>query len=306
MPTPPEAPVVWLPHEEARALLGDLPANVRVEVWTGQGDPPPGDVHFLIPPFLGASASFEGLDGLQVIQLLSAGAETVVPHVPADVTLCTARGAHTASTSEWAAAAILASVRELPAFQDTARVHRWDRRNTGSLDGATVTIVGYGDIGAAVAARLLPFGVTIVPVTRTGREGTRSVAELPTLLPEADVVVLLLPLTDHSRGMVDAAFLARMKPGALLVNAARGAIVDTAALVAALHGRRITAALDVTDPEPLPSDHPLWDAPGLLLTPHVAGGTPGSDARAYGVARANLDRWLGGHPLVNVVTEAGY
>ncbi len=296
--------MVWVPSAEGAELLGEVGATVAV--WTGEGGRPERPAHFLIPPFLGRAASLESMPELQVVQLLSAGAETVLPHVPPGVTLCTARGAHSDATAEWAAAAMLASVRELPRFQDRARERQWDQRSTATLLGATVLIVGYGDIGAALERRLLPFGVTVLRVTRTGRTGTHPISAVQTLLPGADVVVLLMPLTAQSRGLVGTEFLAAMRPGALLVNAARGAIVDTDALLTALRDGHIRAALDVTDPEPLPADHPLWEAPGLLLTPHVAGGIPGTAERAYGVARANLDRWLSGAPLANVVTSAGY
>ena len=298
--------VIWVPQPEGIAYLGELPDHASVEVWTGEGPRPEGPVHFLVPPFLGRAASLDGLEGLEVVQLLSAGAEAFLPLVPPGVTLCTARGAHSTATAEWAAAAILAATRELTAFHDSAKEHRWDRRPTASLSGATVLIVGYGDIGAVLERMLLPFGVTVERVTRTGRAGTHPISRVHELLPTADVVVLLVPLTPQSERLVDAAFLTAMKPGALLVNAARGRIVDTDALVAALHSGNVRAALDVTEPEPLPPGHPLWDAPGLLLTPHVAGATPGTDERAYAVARANLHRWLAGEPLDNVVTGAGY
>lgn len=305
MPAPAH-PVVWVPSREGAALLGELPPHLHLDVWDGIGDRPETPVHFLVPPFLGRQASLEGLPELQVIQLLSAGAEVVLPHVPPGVTLCTARGAHSGSTAEWAMAAILGAQRDLPAFRDTARDHRWDQRTTRSLAGSTVLIVGYGDIGEALERRLAPFEVTVTRVARNARHGIHAISELPTLLPDADVVVLLTPLTDETRGLVDAAFLKAMKQDALLVNAARGQVVVTDALVEALHSRTIRAALDVTDPEPLPTDHPLWDAPGLLLTPHVAGATPGTGPRAYAVVRANLDRWLRDEPLSNVVTPAGY
>ena len=172
-------------------------------------------------------------------------------------------------------------------------------------------IVGYGAIGAALEARLTPFEVEVVRVARSARPGGQGpevtgpvvygVAELPALLPDADVVVLLVPLTDATRGLVDADFLARMKPGALLVNVARGAVVDTDALLVALNEGRITAALDVTDPEPLPPDHPLWSAPGVLVSPHVGGASSAMWPRAYRVVREQLDRFAAGEPLANVV-----
>jgi phosphoglycerate dehydrogenase-like enzyme len=128
------------------------------------------------------------------------------------------------------------------------------------------------------------------------------IEELPALLPDADVVVLIVPLTDATRGLVDAGFLARMKDGALLVNVARGAVVVTEDLVTALHTGRITAAIDVADPEPLPADPPLWDAPGLLVSPHVGGASSAMWPRAYRLVRDQLRRYVAGEPLANVMT----
>jgi phosphoglycerate dehydrogenase-like enzyme len=130
------------------------------------------------------------------------------------------------------------------------------------------------------------------------------IEELPALLPEADAVILLTPLTDATRTLVDAAFLARMRDGALFVNAGRGASVDTDALLAELVSGRLRAVLDVVEPEPLPGDHPLWDAPGLLaLTSHQAGDSEAADERAAALAAEQLGRVLRGEPLENVVLE---
>ncbi len=161
-------------------------------------------------------------------------------------------------------------------------------------------ILGYGAIGHAVAARLTPFGVRVVGIARQARADTQPPEALPRLLPEADAVVLLLPLTPETERTVDAAFLARMKKGALLINAGRGRLVDTAALLDALQAGRIRAALDVTDPEPLPADHPLWQAPNVLITPHIAGSTVRWQQRAYRLAGEQLRRYAAGQPLLNV------
>ena len=162
--------------------------------------------------------------------------------------------------------------------------------------------MGHGAVGQAVEDRLRPFETTVTRVARTARDGVHGIDELPRLLPTADVVVLLVPLTDETRGLVDAGFLAAMKDGALLVNLARGPVVDTEALVAALHTERITAALDVVDPEPLPADSPLWDAPGLLVSPHVGGMSSAMWPRAHRLVRDQLHRWAAGEPLWNVMT----
>ena len=181
----------------------------------------------------------------------------------------------------------------------------WAHGQRQSLADKTVLIVGYGSIGAAVETRLRPFECDVLRVARRARDGVAGFGELPTLVEWADVVVLTVPLTDQTRGLVDAAFLARMRDGAVLVNVSRGPVVDTDALLAELFARRIGAALDVTDPEPPPADHPLWSAPNLILTPHVGGNTSAFRPRAVRLMTAQLERFARGEPLANVVVDGG-
>ncbi|MFJ8685409.1 2-hydroxyacid dehydrogenase [Micromonospora wenchangensis] len=306
---------VWIPHPAGVELLGGVPAGVTVQPWTDPADPPgdPADVRFWVPPFLAGvdtTAMLDRLPDLAVVQLLSAGADAWTGRVPAGVTLCDARGVHDAGTAEWVVTAILAQLRGFPELARAQARREWayDRvAPTDELTGKRVLIVGAGSIGAAVRARLAPFDVTFTLVARTARPDgeVHAVTELPRLLPEADVVVLLVPLTDATRGLVDAAFLAAMPDGALLVNAARGPVADTAALVAELTSGRLRAALDVTDPEPLPADHPLWELPNVLLTPHVAGSVRGLLTRAYRLVGEQVRRFVAGSPLVNRVVD-GY
>jgi phosphoglycerate dehydrogenase-like enzyme len=301
---------VWIPHEEGLRLLGPVPAGVRVEVFTGQRPPSdPAELAVLVPPFLvGADDLLERLGGtpaLRVVQLLSAGADAWVGRLPAGVVLCDARGVHDSSTAEWVLAAVLVHLRGFPAFVRAQQRREWAYTATDELAGKRVLIVGAGSIGSAVAARLAPFEVSLTLVARSPRPGVHGVAELPGLLPRADVVVVVTPLTAETTGLVDAAFLAAMPDGALLVNAARGPVADTAALTAELTTGRIAAALDVTDPEPLPADHPLWGLPNVLLTPHVAGSVAGLLPRAYRLVGEQVRRCAAGEPLANVVTD-GY
>jgi phosphoglycerate dehydrogenase-like enzyme len=244
---------------------------------------------------------FAALPRLRLVQLMSAGAEKFVGRLPEGVVLCNARGAHTPSTAEWAVTATLAALRGIPEFVRAQDAGRWSPSTQRSLVGARVLIVGAGDIGQAIGRMMAGFDVELTYVARTARDGVRSTAELPQLLPDADVVVLIVPVTPETTGMVDAAFLDAMPDGALLVNAARGVVVQTDALLAELTRGRLRAALDVTDPEPLPVGHPLWSAPGLLLTPHVGGAVPETDARATAAVTDQLARVLDGKPLVNVV-----
>ena len=243
----------------------------------------------------------DGLPRLQLVQLQSAGAERFLGRLPEGVVLCNARGAHTPATAEWVLAVILAAQRGLPFFVREQDAGQWSPATQRSLIDARVLIVGAGDIGRAVGRMLTGFDVEITYVARTARDGVRAVAELPDLLPSADVVVLLLPVTPETTGLVDTAFLAAMKDDALLVNAARGVIVESGALLAELTSGRLRAAVDVTDPEPLPPGHPLWSAPGLLLTPHVGGSVPQTEARAAATVSAQVARVLAGEPLVDVV-----
>jgi len=296
----------WVPVPEVAAALEGLP-GATVEVVAPDGGPLPtgaAEVEFYVPPFFPAQPAIEvmaDLPRLRVVQALTAGIDRYLPHLPPAVTLCNARGAHDASTAEWVVAAILAAVRELPYFAREQAARRWSYRFTDNLAGKTVLIVGSGSIGQAVERRLAGFEVEVRRVARRAREGVAPVSGLPGLLPTADVVVILAPVTAETIGMVDARFLARMRDGALLVNAARGSLVVTDALAAELRQGRLRAAVDVTDPEPMGPGHPLWEAPGLLITPHVAASTPVSAARSAAFVRAQAGRFIGGQPLQNVI-----
>lgn len=239
--------------------------------------------------------------GVSVVQLLSAGVEHWLGELPEGVDLVNARGAHGGSTAEWAVTALLALRREIPLFVEQQRTRTWRTRTSPGLQGAHVVVLGAGDLGEQTRRRIDGFDARVTLVGRTARDGVRAMSELPELLPTADAVVVVVPLTDETRGMVDAGFLASMPDGAALVNAARGQVVDTQALLAELTSSRLRAALDVTDPEPLPADHPLWNAPGLLITPHVGGDTEGSDDRAWAVARDQLLQLAAGRRPSNTV-----
>jgi phosphoglycerate dehydrogenase-like enzyme len=241
-----------------------------------------------------------GLRALRVVQTLSAGTDWVEDAVPPWATLCNARGSRDVPVAEWVAGALLGAV--YGQFR-MAHERAWHRFRPGELHGRRILILGHGSIGRALAARLEPFGVEVVGVARRERPGVHAIGELPALLPGADALVVLAPLTADTRGLVDAATLAALPDGALVVNAGRGAVVDTDALVAELRNGRLSAVLDVTDPEPLPDGHPLWEL-ALAVTPHNAGDTAAADDRAAQIAAEQLARFARGEPLEHVVRAA--
>lgn len=298
-------PLVWLPF--APDDLGEPPSGLRYEVVDPTREVPDsvGEVAFYVPPYeLGSEVAdvLPRMTSLRVIQTLTAGVDNVRSHVPAGVTLCNGRGIHDASTAELAVTLVLASLRGVPGFVRAQDRGSWEPGWHPALADRRVLLVGHGAIGAAIEARLAPFEVEVVRVARTARDGVHTLDDLPRLLPEVDVVIVVVPLTGATRGLVDAGFLARMKNGALLVNVARGPVVDTDALVAELATGRISAAVDVVDPEPLPPDHPLWRSPNLLVSPHVGGSSSAMWPRAHRLVREQLRRFAAGAPLANVMT----
>ena len=302
---------LWIPSrvtEERRVELGTI---ARVHAYPRDGEVPErlghGDMLVSDHDVRSALEAIPRVEGLRVVQTLSAGVDRIVGRLPDGVILCNATGVHDIGVAEWIVMAILASERRLPELVAAQLAATWDRTGIrgGELAGSTVLILGHGSIGQALELRLVPFGVEVVRVARTPRAGVHGLSELESLLPAADVVVVLLPLTDRTRGLVDARIIERMKAGALLVNASRGAVVDTSALVDALRQGRIRAALDVTDPEPLPDDHPLWSMPGVLITPHIAGDVSGEEDRSWALVAEQVGRLSRGEPLLNVVAE-GY
>jgi phosphoglycerate dehydrogenase-like enzyme len=305
---PPEAQIVLVPRRPSEVL----------------------DVDFWILVFArrDAKETFDQLRGVRVVQSMMAGVDWISPWLPKDILLCDGRGIHDVSASEWVLTAILAALKRFSRYRDLQLRQEWKGQasvtdgflNEGGaqvgqyqvlgedLAGKTILIVGYGSIGAAIEARLKPFGVTIVRVARSARTKPEvfAIDELPQHLPDADVVILIVPLTQTTHGLIGAAEIGLMKRGALLVNAARGPVVVTEALVEALQEHRIRAALDVTDPEPLPAGHPLWSAPNCLITPHVGGSTPEFIHRAFRFGAEQVRRFLAREELENVVTDLGY
>ena len=316
---PASLPVELLQHFPAGIELVPIPSSPEGEIY----------VDFWIPPPAPAPGQkvWPHLRGVTIAQSMMAGTEWLTQLVGPSVTVCNAQGAHSISTAEWTIAAILATLKYFPLYRDLQHSADWRGRAQASKDyaaihddrrpqypavlqeelsGKRILIVGYGDIGKTIERYLIPFGVKIARIARSARTEpeVHPVDKLNQLLPHAEIVILILPHTPESHALIGAQQFALMAQGALLVNAARGPIVQTDALVEALNSGRIRAALDVTDPEPLPPEHPLWKCPSLLITPHVAGSTPEFSPRAIHIAADQVRRLLQGEPLINIV-QAG-
>lgn len=300
---------------ELIALPDDLDHEIEIDVWLP--DPYPAKALRIWPH----------LRGVRLVLSLMAGTEWIPGAMGPHVTICSARGAHNVSTAEWTVGAILAMLKYFPFYLDLQRSGQWNRRFEASarystitgdtrpiyppvlleeLTGKTILLVGHGSIGKEIERMLAPFHVEILRVARSARTKplVHAVGDLDSLLPRADIVILILPSTAESHRLIGAHQLALMPQGALLVNAARGPIVDTTSLIDALNAGRIRVALDVTDPEPLPEGHPLWSCPNLMITPHVAGSSPQFTPRALRTAADELRRYIAGEPLKNVVQVA--
>jgi phosphoglycerate dehydrogenase-like enzyme len=260
-------------------------------------------IDFLVPSHSDADVlkALPELEGLSVVQVLSAGTDWIENRVPPQAALCSARGARDGPVSEWTLAALLGASSGL---LECAVLQTWTERSLSDLGAWTVLVVGMGSIGRALERRLAAFGTTVIGVASRARDDLHGVDELEALLPDADAVVVLAPLSEATRGLIGARQLAAMSDGAVLINAARGPVVDTDALVRETRAGRLRAVLDVTDPEPLPDGHPLWSAAGVLcITPHIAGDSPAGNARAAELAGEQLIRWSVGEELLNVVRE---
>ncbi|MFE9465218.1 2-hydroxyacid dehydrogenase [Streptomyces virginiae] len=304
---------VWLPFP-AEEVAG-LPDSFRYRQWDGEDAFPadPADCVFYVAPYMKSAEvtvrPLAAMSAVRVVQTLTAGIDDVLGRLgdlPPGVRLCNAVGVHTASTAELALTLTLASLRGIPGMVRGQDREEWRSGFYDALADKSVLIIGYGSIGSAIEDRLVPFECErIERVARSARTTARgpvhAIADLPRLLPQADVVILVTPLTDATRGLVGAGFLGRMKDGALLVNVSRGPVVDTKSLLAEVESGRLRAALDVTDPEPLPAGHPLWHAPNVLITPHVGGSSSAFEPRARRLVARQLTRFAAGEPVEHTV-----
>lgn len=300
---------VLVPDDTGLEVLGTKPDIEAVRYEPGKDWPPAHlDATVVVVGYQNAQATgarFAELPGLRLVQTLNAGYEQWLPLLPDGVLLSNGRGAHGGSTAEWVVAVLLAIYRELPRFYLHQSNGVWRPTDTETLIGKRVVVLGAGDLAVNLAARLAPFETEVTLVGRRARTGVHVLGDIDGLLPDADVVVAMLPDNESTYRLIDAEFLAKLRDGAVVVNAGRGGAVDTDALLAELTSRRLRAALDVTDPEPLPAGHPLWSAPGVLLTPHVAGSTAGAWERAWAVALQQISKYIDGGRPPNLVAGPG-
>jgi len=319
---------VGYPESLPLELFRDFPEGIELVCIP---DPPDHEIEIEIwipDPYTNrALRAWPWLRGVRLVLSMNAGTEWIPPVVGEHVTVCNARGAHNICTAEWAIAAILGMLKYFPLYDEIQREGRWKRRFEApphyaaisgddrphyppvlleELTGKSVLLVGYGAIGKEIERMLAPFRVQITRVARKGRqaENVHAVAELDALLPNAEIVILIVPSTDDTRRLIGAKQFALMQHGTLVVNAARGPVIDTGALLEALWSGKIRAALDVTDPEPLPEGHALWSAPNVMITPHIGGSSAQFTPRALRIVAAEIERYIKGEPLQNVVQAA--
>ncbi|MDN4476902.1 2-hydroxyacid dehydrogenase [Demequina sp. SYSU T00192] len=311
---------VSVPSPEVADALGDVGPDARVIVWDPAVSDPPEEERERIT--IACLAHFTGgrrlygrlatCPDLKVIQIASAGYEHALPFVPPGVSLANARGVHDTRVAEMTLLLALASQRRLPRFLDSQRRGVWEQDlEAPSLADSRALVVGYGSIGAAIGARLRACEVEVEGVARTARiaaDGTlvHAADDLLSLLPHQDLVVVVTPHAEDTDRLVDAAFLAAMRDDALLINVGRGKVVDTDALLAELGSGRLRAALDVTDPEPLPDGHPLWSAPNCIVVPHVAGVERLTNRRYTDLVRAQVEARRHGDDPVNFVMMGAF
>jgi phosphoglycerate dehydrogenase-like enzyme len=302
--------VVSVPTEKLAADIGPAPEGVEVIVWGMDAAAPRDEIDIVVPPYMSASVILPRLEGVRtrLVQSQSIGYDGIAAHLPRGHAFANAASVHEASTAELAVALTLASQRRIPAFVRAQDEGRWAPEFATSLADRRVLLLGYGGVGKAIAARLAPFEVELVAVASRAREEegmpVHGVSELSTLLPDADIVITSLPAGEATNKIIDDAFLSALPDGALVVNVGRGSLVDTDALVDHVRRGRVRAALDVTEPEPLPADHPLWSLPGVLISPHVGGASTAMEPRIARLVRTQIERMLAGEPPLNVVIPA--
>ncbi|SMQ75166.1 Phosphoglycerate dehydrogenase [Plantibacter sp. VKM Ac-1784] len=301
--------IVSLPADLREEVLsqGPLPEGVEFVEWDLRTEPPVEHIDLVVPVYLGSNRPLANVAAVtpKLVQVQSIGYDGLADLLPAGITLANAATVHEASTAELTVGLILASQRGIPDFVRAERTGEWLQSQRPSLADRRVLLIGYGGVGAAIEERLLPFEVEVTRVASSAREDERGpihgIDELPGLLPHAEIVIVVVPLTDGTRGLIGDDFLAALPDDALVVNVARGPVADTDALVEHATSGRIRLALDVTDPEPLPADHPLWSLPNVLVSPHIGGATSAMLPRMARLLRRQIEHLLADEEPENIV-----
>lgn len=296
-----------MPTERLATDIRPLPDGVEVVIWPMDGPAPQNRFDMVVPPYMSMKSVLDHLAGIEVglVQSQSIGYEGVADLLPAGMRFANASSVHETSTAELAVGLAIAAQRGIDRFARTQAHGRWEPFVAPSLADRRVMLLGYGGVGKAIAARLAGFEVEIVPVASRARteDGLRvhDVDDLPDLLPTTDIVITSLPGGASTHHIIDDAFLTALPDDALVVNVGRGPLIDTDALVDHITRGRIRAALDVTDPEPLPTGHPLWTLPGVLIVPHVGGASTAMTPRISRLVRTQIERLVAGEEPLNVV-----
>lgn len=299
--------VVTVPDEGLARDLGALPDGVELLLWNMRTPPPRDRIDIVVPPYLSMATILPLLADVDVrlVQGQSIGFDGVAGHLPPGNVFANAASVHETSTAELAVGLAIAAQRRIPEFVRAQEEGRWMQSFSASLADRRVLLLGYGGVGKAVAARLRPFEVELTVVAHTARDEdgvhVHGIDELSALLPDTEILIATLPGGEATRHIVDDSVLSALPDGALVINVGRGPLIDTEALVDHVTRGRIRAALDVTEPEPLPADHPLWSLPGVLISPHVGGASTAMQPRIARLVRRQIDRMLAGEPPVNVV-----
>lgn len=298
--------------EAMQQMLGENP-NVRLISWDVDGEAPEQKIDIVVPPYWGGARRLANLASAEIglVQWQSIGFNGVSKHLPEGLPFANAASVHEGSTAELAMALTLASQRGIDTFVRQGDAHNWQLRSFASLADRRVTLLGYGGVGKAIDARLQGFETSVTRVARSARQETgpagatvpvHAMSDLIEILQTTEILIIGVPLTAETTGLVGAAELAALPDSALVVNVARGPVVDTDALAAELSSGRLRAALDVTNPEPLPEDHPLWECPNLIVTPHVGGDSSAMMPRMTALIRRQIARLQAGETPENLVT----
>ncbi|KQM82217.1 2-hydroxyacid dehydrogenase [Agromyces sp. Leaf222] len=302
--------LVSLPGATLRDAVGPLPEGVDVVLWDLTGPAPADRIDLVVPPYMGASAKLGALSGVttRLVQSQSIGYDDIAEALPPGHVYANAASVHETSTAELTLALVLAAQRGIPDFVRAAGEGRWAPARHASLADRRVLLVGYGGVGKAIEERLLPFEVEVTRVASRARDDERGrihgIDELPSLLPDAEIVIVGVPLADDTTALVDDAFLSALPDGALVVNIARGRVADTDAILDHASRGRLRFALDVTEPEPLPDGHPLFALPNVLVSPHVGGASTAMMPRMARLVRDQVERMLRADEPRNVVLRS--